>query len=126
MKYLDSNFMIGPVISQVTHQFIPGDRNDIPKLAGRPLVLISPSAVSFIPFDPAKHNTLEGLQAEMPEVTDAFVAAAWLVKNGQPQPASSFNGLYGFDIPRFRAFGVLTKNNNHKSVFLLNLLTQYL
>lgn len=104
MKYLDSNFMIGPVMSQVTHQFIPGDRNDLPKLAGRPLVLISPSAVRFIPFDPAKHNTLEGLQAEMPEVTDAFVAAAWLVKNGQPQPASTFNGLYGFDVPRFRAF----------------------
>ncbi len=104
LKLLNSNFMIGPVLSQVTNQFIPGDRNDIPKLAGRPLVLISPHAVRYIPFDPVKHNTLDGIQAEMPDVTDAFVAAAWLVKNGQPQDASTFNGLYGFDQARYRAF----------------------
>jgi len=104
LKLLNSNVMIGPVFSQVTNQFIPGDRNDIPKLVGRPLVLISPYAVRYIPFDPVKHNTLEGIQAEMPDVTDAFVAAAWLVKNGQPQEASTFNGLYGFDQARYRAF----------------------
>jgi biofilm PGA synthesis lipoprotein PgaB len=104
LKLLNSNFMIGPVYSQVTNQFIPGDRNDIPRLVGRPLVLISPHAVRYIPFDPAKHNTLEGVRAEMPDVTDAFVAAAWLVKNGQPQPANTFNGLYGFDQARYRAF----------------------
>ncbi|MBR8834241.1 MAG: polysaccharide deacetylase family protein [Stigonema ocellatum SAG 48.90 = DSM 106950] len=104
LKLLNSNVMIGPVLSQVTNQFIPGDRNDIPKLAGRPLVLISPHAVRYIPFNPLAHNTLEGIQAEMPDVTDAFVAAAWLVKNGQPQDASTFNGLYGFDQARYRAF----------------------
>ncbi len=104
LKLLNSNFMIGPVFSQVTNQFIPGDRNDIPRLARRPLVLISPHAVRYIPFDPVKHNTLEGIRAEMPDVTDAFVAAAWLVKNGQPQQASDFNGLYGFDQARYRAF----------------------
>ena len=104
LKLLNSNFMIGPVFSQVTNQFIPGDRNDLPKLAGRPLVLISPHAARYIPFDPVKHNTLDGIQAEMPDVTDAFVAAAWLVKNGQPQDASTFKGLYGFDQARYRAF----------------------
>ncbi|MDR9900093.1 polysaccharide deacetylase family protein [Aetokthonos hydrillicola Thurmond2011] len=104
LKLLNSNFMIGPVLSQVTNQFIPGDRNDIPRLVGRPLVLISPTSVSYIPFDPLKHNTLEGIKAEMPNVTDAFVAAAWLVRDGQPQEASTFKGLYGFDQARYRAF----------------------
>ncbi|MBW4591334.1 MAG: polysaccharide deacetylase family protein [Brasilonema angustatum HA4187-MV1] len=104
LKLLNSNVMIGPVYSQVTKQFIPGSAWDIQKIAARPLVLISPHEVRFIPFDPLKHNTLEGIQAEMPEVTDAFVAAAWLVKDGQPREPSSFNGLYGFDIARYRAF----------------------
>ncbi|QDL07603.1 polysaccharide deacetylase [Brasilonema octagenarum UFV-E1] len=109
LKLLNSNVMIGPVYSQVTKQFIPGSTWDIQKIAARPLVLISPHEVRFIPFDPLKHNTLEGIQAEMPEVTDAFVAAAWLVKDGQPREPSSFNGLYGFDIARYRAFWGINK-----------------
>ncbi|WP_017316473.1 polysaccharide deacetylase family protein [Mastigocladopsis repens] len=110
LKFLNSNVMIGPVFSQVTKQFIPGYIGDNQKLAGRPLVLISPDEVRFVPFDPLNHNTLEGIQAEMPEVTDAFVAAAWLVKDGQPQQASTFNGLFGFDAPRYRAFWGINQN----------------
>lgn len=104
LKSLDSNVMIGPVLSQSVNTFVPGNRNDNPKLIGRPLVLISPQSVKFIPFDPLKHNTLEGIQAEMPDVTDAFVASAWLVKSGLPQPRESFGSLYGFDAKRRRAF----------------------
>ncbi len=104
LKSLDSNVIIGPVFSQSTKQFIPGNSYDIQRMIGRPLVLISPYTVRFIPFDPSKHNTLTGIQSEMPEVTDAFVAAAWLVKNGEPQAANTFNNLYGFDIARYRAF----------------------
>ncbi|GAA6623077.1 polysaccharide deacetylase family protein [Scytonema sp. NUACC26] len=110
LKFLNSNVMIGPVYSQSTKQFIPGSAWDIQKIGGRPLVLISPHAVRYIPFDSTKHNTLEGIKAEMPDVTDAFVAAAWLVKDGQPQEASTFNGLYGFDIPRHRAFWGINQN----------------
>lgn len=110
LKFLNSNVMIGPVYSQVTKKFIPGSKWDIERIAGRPLVLIGSHAVRFIPFDSKKHNTLKGLQAEMPDVTDAFVAAAWLVKDGQPQEASTFNGLYGFDVPRHRAFWGINQN----------------
>jgi exopolysaccharide biosynthesis protein len=60
--------------------------------------------VKFIPFDPAKHNTLSGIQAEMPNLTDAFVAAAVLVKNSQPQPSSAFGNLFDFEASRHRAF----------------------
>jgi poly-beta-1,6-N-acetyl-D-glucosamine N-deacetylase len=110
MKYLNSNVMIGPVYSQVTKQFVPGNSWDISRIVGRPLVLINPHAVRFIPFDPTKHNTLEGIKAEMPDLTDAFVAAAWLVKDGQPQEASTFNGLFDFDAARFRAFWGINQN----------------
>ncbi|MEO0409555.1 MAG: polysaccharide deacetylase family protein [Cyanobacteria bacterium P01_A01_bin.135] len=104
MQYLDSNVMIGPVYSRSTRQFIPGDPGENPLLNGRPLVLISDQDIQFMPFDAAKHNTLAGLREEMPGVADAFVAAAWLVKDGLPQSPESFNGLFDFDAPRHRAF----------------------
>jgi len=96
--------MIGPVLAQNTGQFIPGGRGDNPKLKGRPLVVITPKTVRFLPFDPLQHNTLAGVQAQVPEVTDLFVASAWLVKDGQPRNYASFGGLYGFDAQRHRAF----------------------
>ena len=104
LKYLDSNVMIGPVMSQLNGEFVPGNASENPLLNSRPLVLISPNAVDFVPFDADRHNTLEGIQAESPDVTDAFVAAAWLVKDSQPQPAESFGTLFDFDARRHRAF----------------------
>ncbi len=104
MQYLDSNTMIGPVFSRSTRQFVPGEPGENPLLNGRPLVLISDGGVRFIPFDADQHNTLAGIRQAMPGVTDAFVAAAWLVKDGRPQSPESFNGLFDFDAPRHRAF----------------------
>ncbi len=110
LKYLDSNVMIGPVYSQATNKFLPGNKGENKKLAGRPLVLISPYAVNYIPFEPDKHNTLKGIQAEMSGVTDAFVGAAWLVENGEPKPRNYFDFLQGADGVRFRAFWGMNKS----------------
>ncbi len=104
LESLDSNKMIGPVFSQFTGKFIPGKRGEMSKLLGRPLVMISPFSVKFIPFDRDKYNTLEGVQGEMPLVTDAFVAAAWLVKNAEAQPPEAFGDLFDFNAERHRAF----------------------
>jgi peptidoglycan/xylan/chitin deacetylase (PgdA/CDA1 family) len=104
LKFLDSNVMIGPVLTQQASHFVPGNASENLRLAGRPLVLIGTQAVKYIPFDPFLHNTLEGIQAEMPDVTDAFVAAAWLVKDGQPRSRETFGNLFGFDAARRRAF----------------------
>ena len=104
LKSLDSNQMIGPVFSQTTGKFVPGNRGELPLIKGRPLVLISASTVRFVPFDPSRHNTQAGMESDLPGLTDAFVAAAWLVKDGQPQDAQSFGKLYGFDAERDRAF----------------------
>jgi peptidoglycan/xylan/chitin deacetylase (PgdA/CDA1 family) len=104
LKSLTSNVMIGPILTERGQKFVPGYKGENPKLNNRPLVLISDKVVKFIPFDADKHNTLEGIQAELESVNDAFVAAAWLVKDGQPQPRESFNNLFGFDAMRYRAF----------------------
>lgn len=104
LKYLNSNVIIGPVYSYSTKEFVVGNKSENKILAGRPLVLISPYAVKYIPFEPEKHQTLKGIQAEMPEVTDAFVGAAWLVENGEPKPRNYFDFLQGADGVRFRAF----------------------
>ena len=104
LELLNSNDMIGPVYSQSTKRFIPASTAENRSIKGRPLVLISAETVKFIPYDPTQHNSLKGIQAELPEVTDAFVAAAWLVKDGQPRSAQTFGDLFDFDASRDRAY----------------------
>ena len=104
LEFLDSNTMIGPVMGQNTGEFIPGSEGDIYKLKNRPLVLMNPQDVKFLSFDPKKHNTLSGIQAEMPNVTDAFVGAGWLVRDQEPQSAPTFKNLFAYEEHRFRAF----------------------
>jgi hypothetical protein len=106
LKYLDSNTMIGPVFS-ANGGFIPGNASENPKLRNRPLVLISSQWVRFVPFLPESYNTLAGIQqisSDSNLVTDAFVGAAWLVRNDKPQPAANFGNLADYDIARHRAF----------------------
>lgn len=103
LESIESNAVIGPVLAQNSKKFTPGNPNDVKRIKHRPLVLIGPDGVKFVPFDPDKHNSLSGIRAELANVTDAFVAAAWLVKDGQPQPTASFN-LDGHEIARDRAF----------------------
>ncbi len=106
LKSLNSNILIGPALSS-NRGFVPGNKGENPKLAGRPLALISANSVKFIPFVPEKHNTLVGIQQESTDgtwISDAFVGGAWLVKNGKASTPESFNDLYGFDANRNRAF----------------------
>jgi poly-beta-1,6-N-acetyl-D-glucosamine N-deacetylase len=104
LEQLDSNQMIGPVLSRETGVFVPGKSGENPFLQGRPLVLISEKTIKFIPFDAKRHNTKASLEAELPGVTDAFVGAGWLVKDGKPQPLESFGKLYSVNEERDRAF----------------------
>ncbi|WP_107666372.1 polysaccharide deacetylase family protein [Cyanothece sp. BG0011] len=106
LKYLDSNVMIGPVMSQ-GGEFVPGNKSENPRLNGRPLVLISDQWVKFVPFDADSHNSWPGVAAESDDgefITDAFVGAAWLVKDSLAQPYESFGNLFDFHVPRHRAF----------------------
>jgi peptidoglycan/xylan/chitin deacetylase (PgdA/CDA1 family) len=104
LETLDSNTLVGPVVSQSTDKFIPGNPGENPLLNGRPLVLLNANSIKFIPFDATRHNSLAGVRQEMEDVTDVFVGAAWLVRDGQPQPPEAFGDLFDFDAPRDRAF----------------------
>ncbi|MCU0552414.1 MAG: polysaccharide deacetylase family protein [Leptolyngbya sp. Prado105] len=108
LEFLDSNKMIGPVMAQ-SGEFVSAPQGSLIKLEGRPLVLINDQTIRYVPFDPLKHNTREGVEAELSGVKDAFVAGAWLVKDGQPQSAETFRGLFGFDAERDRAFWGIDK-----------------
>ncbi|NJL89475.1 MAG: polysaccharide deacetylase family protein [Coleofasciculaceae cyanobacterium SM2_1_6] len=110
LEFLDSNQMIGPVLSQNTKKFVPGKEADVLRIKNRPLVLISKETVKFIPFDVNKHNEQSAIEAEMPDVTDAFVGAAWLVRDGAAQSAQTFGNLFDFDAERHRAFWGINKN----------------
>ncbi len=57
LKFLDSNEMIGPVLSQNTGNFLPGTLGENRILIGRPLVMIIHQAVKFIPLDQQKNST---------------------------------------------------------------------
>ncbi|MEA5508667.1 polysaccharide deacetylase family protein [Crocosphaera sp. UHCC 0190] len=106
LKYLDSNVMIGPVMSQ-GGEFVPGNASENPRLNGRPLVLITDKWVKFVPFDAEIHNTWKEVQGESHDgelITDAFVGAAWLVRDSQAQSYESFGNLFDFYVPRHRAF----------------------
>jgi len=104
LKYLDSNVLIGPSLSHHNPEFSAGNKGENQSLVDRPLVLIAYDQVKFVPFNPEKHDTLTELRDILPGVSDAFVAAAWLVKDNQAQPYRTFTDLYGFDAMRFRAF----------------------
>jgi poly-beta-1,6-N-acetyl-D-glucosamine N-deacetylase len=67
-------------------------------------VLINDTTIKFIPYDAKRHTTKQSIEAELPGVTDAFVGAAWLVRDGQPQPLKSFGRLYSVNEARDRAF----------------------
>jgi poly-beta-1,6-N-acetyl-D-glucosamine N-deacetylase len=114
LEFLDSNKMIGPVMGQNTKNFIPGNPSENRKLAKRPLVMLNSRGVKFVEFEPDRHNTLEGVQAMMPDVTDVFVAAAWLVKEGEPRSYTSFGELFDFSEPRHRAFWGITQDGKPK------------
>jgi peptidoglycan/xylan/chitin deacetylase (PgdA/CDA1 family) len=110
LEYLDSDQVIGPIFSSNRKEFIPGKLEQNVFLRGRPLVLISDKAVNFIPFNPDRHNSLEAIKSvnnqlySNSQLTDAFVAGAWLVRDGNPQDEASFNNLFDFDAVRHRAF----------------------
>jgi poly-beta-1,6-N-acetyl-D-glucosamine N-deacetylase len=104
LESLDSNQMVGPVLSRDEDQFFPGSPGENPLLQGRPLVLISDQTIKLVPYDAQRHTTRTSLNAELPGVTDAFVGAGWLVRDGKPQDVASFGRLYSVNEERDRAF----------------------
>ena len=123
-----SNAMIGPVMARLTttrneelwdrrgiaepqrllsyDRFVPGSTHDNERLSGRPLVLISPTAIRFVPFDGTTMNSRQALRLLVPNVTDAFIGGGWLVREGQALTREEMDLVATGDHhdPRRRAF----------------------
>jgi hypothetical protein len=104
------NLLIGPSICGNESAFVFSPFDKRPALAGRPMVLFSPTRTRIYPYKPDDMDDEPGLRALLPNVTDAFLGGVWLVHNGQ---AISRDDEAAYQIkdaedPRRRAFFFLT------------------
>lgn len=80
------NTMIGPCLTSSEGVFLPEMASwRLPRLLNRPLVLWGKTRIAIVPFQPDSMNTPDALQSFMPDLTDAFVAGAWIVSGGVPR-----------------------------------------
>jgi biofilm PGA synthesis lipoprotein PgaB len=103
----NDNEMIGPCKSFIDPAFYPETSPfRLPKLLNRPLVMIGPTRLAIIPFNPLTMNDEPSLRSYMPDLTDVFLAGAWIVHDGKPRNKEEM-GAYSardFNDPRRRAF----------------------
>ena len=76
--------IVGPIISRFGPGFAPGLPGDRERIAGRPLVVLSPTRMAFLPFQPHLALDEEGVKRLVPDATDCFIGGAWLVHRGSP------------------------------------------
>ena len=76
--------IVGPIMTRLGPGFAPGLPGDRPRIAGRPLVLISPTKIAFLPFRPHLALDEEGIRRLLPDATDCFLGGAWLIHHGRP------------------------------------------
>lgn len=76
--------IVGPIMNRFGPGFAPGLPGDRERIAGRPLVVMSPEKMAFLPFRPNLALDAEGVERLLPGATDCFIAGAWLVHRGRP------------------------------------------
>lgn len=109
------NVLIGPCLTHPDNQFLPETAEyRLPKLVNRPLVLMGPSRLMIVPFNPYTMNDEESLKTVMPDVTDIFLGGAWIVHDGVARTKEEM-GVYSardFNDPRRRAFFGITDSGD--------------
>ena len=101
------NGMVGPVETSNEKAWVPDDVQERwPKTQDRPMVVWGPKRMAFFPFQPPTMNDGGSVKAFMPDMTDAFVAGAWIVHDGVAQTSEQMDAHSSKDIhdPRHRAF----------------------
>lgn len=99
--------MIGPCETSNDNRFDPDLAEDrLPRLVNRPVVIFSPKKVMIIPFQPGYMNSEEPYKAAMPDLTDIFLAGAWIVHDGVARTEEQLTPYAAgdFNEPRRRAF----------------------
>jgi hypothetical protein len=105
------NTMIGPCLNRADNIFIPEtDAYRLSKIKNRPLVMIAPGKLMIIPFSEAL-NSEENIKALLPDVTDVFLAGAWIVHDGKARSKEEMEAYSArdFNDPRRRAFFGITE-----------------
>ena len=103
------NQLIGPSMVHGNGLLPAGHPEIWPKLVNRPLVLWGPTTFAIVPYNPDRANDPTAYTDFMPDVTDAFLAGAWLVHDGKAREKDALTTFASKDIedPRRRAaFGV--------------------
>jgi biofilm PGA synthesis lipoprotein PgaB len=100
------NLLIGPSLcdNETTETMSPFDTK--PQLQGRPLVVVSPTATSIVPYDTSMLSMPGAIQNLLPNVTSAFLGGVWLVHNGTASTLGQLNAynVHDAEDPRRRAF----------------------
>ncbi len=111
----NSNMMIGPCQAKSEGVFYPEDNAyRLQKLRNRPLVIFSPKQVTILPFSPEAMNDEASLKTVVPDLTDVFLAGAWIVHDGQARTRSQMSAYSArdFNDPRRRAFFGIMDNGD--------------
>lgn len=103
--------IVGPIKSRLGPGFAPGLPGDRPRIAGRPLVLISQKEMAFLPFRPHLALDEEGVQRLLPDATDCFLGGAWLIHDGKPLDHEELERFGLSNIFDFRPRAVLGIDN---------------
>lgn len=76
--------IVGPILSRFGPGFAPGLPGDRDRIVGRPMVILSPTKMAFLPFQPHLAMDEEGVRRLIPDATDCFIGGAWLIHRGRP------------------------------------------
>lgn len=101
-----SNEMIGPILSEGAPSMVVDNYPErLRIIRNRPMMLWDKSRMVILPFGDRLNNP-DGLKAILPEVSNAFVAGAWLVHGGEPRNEEQLLAFGPSDLmdPRRRVF----------------------
>lgn len=98
----DDNGLVGPSMPE-GRSFAPdGEQDRLIKLVNRPMVLWNDKKMTFVSFSPENMNRELPFRAYMPDMTDAFLAGAWIVHDGKPRSYEQMRPYASQDIQDFR------------------------
>jgi poly-beta-1,6-N-acetyl-D-glucosamine N-deacetylase len=103
--------MIGPCITSNDGEFVPDmDEYRLTRLVNRPVVLLSPKKMMIVPFQPGYMSSETVFKAALPELTDMFLAGAWIVHDGVARTEEQLKAFSASDFAetRRRAFFGIT------------------
>ena len=105
------NKLVGPCKTADGATVMPdSDQTRWPKIRNRPVIMWGPAKAAIVPYDPPLMNEDTAYKEFMPDVTNVFLAGAWLVHSGVAATADQLKVFASKDVedPRRRAgFGFL-------------------